>query len=260
LRSDGRPIGYGLGLALTEYRGIREISHAGATAGYRTFLARYPEKRLSIALLGNCASLDTGALVHRVADIVLGLPPRILPKGTEAPAAELERDAGFYRNVGEDGLRRFTSADGRLRLGRSALVRTSADAYEAAGGGTQYAFDGPQGAPARRVTVNPGRDEVVYDRVEEARPGNAELAGYVGDYYSAEMDVSIPVAVSDGRLMFRVKPEPARPADPAFADAFLVPRMEGALFTFTRAKDGAISGFTFTGGGGRCRRVVFTRQ
>ncbi|MGQ0642733.1 MAG: serine hydrolase domain-containing protein [Gemmatimonadaceae bacterium] len=50
--TDERTIDYALGLTITELRpGVREISHGGSTAGYRTFLARYPDaQRLSVAL------------------------------------------------------------------------------------------------------------------------------------------------------------------------------------------------------------------
>ncbi len=258
--SDGRTLQYGLGLAPTQYRGIEEISHGGATSGYRTFLARYPEKHLSIALLGNSGDLDAGGLVHRVVDIVLGLPPVAPPSGTDATADELDRDAGLYRNDREDAVRRFFASGGRLRLGHAPLVRQSPDTFVSGGGSSTFAFAGPQGARAQTVTVTTGTDAVVFDRVDEAGPTVAELAGYVGDYYSAELDVTVPVAVSDGKLTFRVRPEPARPAEPTFADGFIVPRMDGSLFTFTRTKEGAISGFVFTGGGGRCRRIVFNRQ
>lgn len=258
--SDGRPLRYCLGLESTHYRGIGEISHGGATSGYRTYLARFPQKHLSVALLGNSSDLDTGELVHQVVDIVLGLPPITRPSGTEATDSELKRDAGLYLNEGADVLHRFSASGGILRLGRSPLVHVSADTYASANGGSTYAFDGPSGSRAQRVSVTTGTETVTFARAEEAKPTPAELAGFVGEYSSAELEVSIPVSVSEGRLTFRVRPEPARPAQPAFADAFVVPMMDGALFTFTRSKDGAVSGFLFTGGGGRCRRVVFTRQ
>ena len=49
--ADGRAIEYALGLTVTDELGVREISHGGATSGYRTFLARFHGERLSFALL-----------------------------------------------------------------------------------------------------------------------------------------------------------------------------------------------------------------
>src|SRR5215204_58053 len=42
--NDGRKISYALGLDVGSYKGIKEVAHSGGTAGYQTYLARYPEK------------------------------------------------------------------------------------------------------------------------------------------------------------------------------------------------------------------------
>src|SRR5690606_22160383 len=47
----------------------------GSTAGYRAFLARYPERDLSVALLCNIGSVNPGNVGQDVADIFLGEEP-----------------------------------------------------------------------------------------------------------------------------------------------------------------------------------------
>ena len=42
--NDGSPIEYGLGLGVGTFRGLRAVTHGGATAGYRTYLARWPTR------------------------------------------------------------------------------------------------------------------------------------------------------------------------------------------------------------------------
>jgi CubicO group peptidase (beta-lactamase class C family) len=71
--ADGREIAYGLGLRLESYRGMREIGHGGATAAYRAYLSRFPDQKLSIALLCNAGDTDTAALAHQVADLYLSV-------------------------------------------------------------------------------------------------------------------------------------------------------------------------------------------
>ena len=51
--ADGKPIRYAMGLSVDTWRGTREVSHDGATAGYRAGLARYPDHGLSVAVLCN---------------------------------------------------------------------------------------------------------------------------------------------------------------------------------------------------------------
>ena len=51
----GRTIAYASGVNVRTYRGTREVSHSGSTGGYRAWLARYPDERLSVAMLCNAA-------------------------------------------------------------------------------------------------------------------------------------------------------------------------------------------------------------
>jgi len=73
LRS-GRRISYALGLEVGSYDGVAEVSHSGSTAGYRTFLARYPEQHVSLAVLCNLGSTNPVALGHQVADLLVTKP------------------------------------------------------------------------------------------------------------------------------------------------------------------------------------------
>jgi len=83
--NDGKPIGYGRGLFVGSWRGTPELAHSGATAAYRAWLGRYPQERLSIALLCNSTDADTTALAHAVADLYLPAHP---------PAAGAAADTG----------------------------------------------------------------------------------------------------------------------------------------------------------------------
>lgn len=70
----GTEIDYSSGLMIGTHRGQREVQHSGATGGYRTFLARYPDANLSIAVLCNVANANPVALGRQVAGVLLRLP------------------------------------------------------------------------------------------------------------------------------------------------------------------------------------------
>src|SRR6185295_1300226 len=44
---------YGFGLATGEYRGLRMIGHGGGDPGISSYVARFPDQGLAVALLGN---------------------------------------------------------------------------------------------------------------------------------------------------------------------------------------------------------------
>jgi len=62
---------YGFGWFIGDYRGLKEISHSGDTIGFRTRIARFPERHFSVIILANRADAKLDDLPHRVADIVL---------------------------------------------------------------------------------------------------------------------------------------------------------------------------------------------
>ncbi|HET7695784.1 MAG TPA: serine hydrolase domain-containing protein [Vicinamibacterales bacterium] len=80
--ADGRAHEYALGLYVRTYRGVREVSHSGATAGYRAFLVRYPDQRLSIAVLCNAGSANPTQYAHAVAETYLGAALTAPPPAT----------------------------------------------------------------------------------------------------------------------------------------------------------------------------------
>jgi CubicO group peptidase (beta-lactamase class C family) len=107
--NDGRSIDYAAGLFVGTLDDVREISHTGSTAGYRAFLARYPDQRIGVAVLCNAGNVSPGTIGRSVARIVLGgsarpvstaaaLPPsRAAEPEAPAPArAELEELVGEY--------------------------------------------------------------------------------------------------------------------------------------------------------------------
>jgi CubicO group peptidase (beta-lactamase class C family) len=106
--SDGRAHDYAPGLYVRPYRGIPEVSHSGATAGYRAFLTRYPDQQVSIAVLCNAGNANPTTYAHQIAEIYLGntLKPERPAAPPEAPAPvivhpspqELSSYAGQYES------------------------------------------------------------------------------------------------------------------------------------------------------------------
>jgi len=53
------------------YKGVREVAHSGATAGYRAHLSWYPDERVSVAVLCNVSTGSATPYTHAVADMYL---------------------------------------------------------------------------------------------------------------------------------------------------------------------------------------------
>lgn len=128
---DGTPITYGGGLVMDQWRGVRQIAHSGATAGYRAYLARWPEQRLSAALLCNAGDADATALVRQSVTTLLPLAP--LPPATTRPTApaatqsvtkvQLSAYIGTWTSADADARWRITAEHDSLIVRRTAGER-----------------------------------------------------------------------------------------------------------------------------------------
>ena len=64
--NNGKKNVYGAGLFIMKVRGWDNISHGGATAGYRAYLETFPELKLTIAILSNTPEFNINVLANMV--------------------------------------------------------------------------------------------------------------------------------------------------------------------------------------------------
>ncbi len=115
--TSGLEIAYALGFTVNNYRGLREISHSGSTAGYGTYLARYPEQNdLSIAVMCNVSGAGATGFTHAIVDaMVPGLPRAATPDTVRADAAIVAKLAGIYRDTRTNMVMVLDTSRGQLR-------------------------------------------------------------------------------------------------------------------------------------------------
>jgi CubicO group peptidase (beta-lactamase class C family) len=158
--SDGRPIGYGLGLFLSEFGGQVEISHGGDFWSFTSFLAWYPADNVAIAVLQNSqpASAFNGFLARR-------LVHRLLERPNDTPFPNVSDDREFARVV---GIYRIGAASFDVRRDSADIVVTSPTAWQLSenrfrprGGGVFTSLRNPElslrfegeGAHAKRLSL-----------------------------------------------------------------------------------------------------------
>jgi len=130
----GKTLDYAKGLVVSEYRGLRTVSHGGSWGGYRAQLLRFPDQHFSVACLCNVGTADTSALSRGVADVYLsaqmkpqepakaapqsGAEPGVRP-GTESQKLTEEELAAYAGDYWSEELRvtyRLAAKDGGLVL------------------------------------------------------------------------------------------------------------------------------------------------
>jgi CubicO group peptidase (beta-lactamase class C family) len=183
--NDGRTIAYAAGLMVLHYKGLNEISHSGTTAAYNAWLGRYPDQRLTVAVLCNSSAANGTQLGHAVADIFLGDAER-----PAAPPAMHPSTPGMYRSLRDNSTIEVGTESRNEFAGDRMRVPSEMD------GGTWY------------------------QRVEKWTPTPAELAALTGEYTSDEAEVTLRVALDEGKLVIRRRPDTVIPLTPAYQNAF----------------------------------------
>jgi hypothetical protein len=260
--NDGFVIEYAKGLNVTDYRGVREISHGGSTAGYQTFLARWPDDRLSVAVMCNTSGTNPGGYSHQVADLFLAdkLKPVPKVKAADVPLDSFKNLAGLYREKSTDSVMRMAYDDKTkgVRIGGAALVPTAANVLSTADGGRTYTIDAAgSGSPVKITESDGGRSKpTVWEKELPFEPTPQQLAAFAGDYVCDELGGLVyTVYVEDKALKVRARPAQRVTLAPIFPDAFTG---EGDVIRFTRDAKGRVEGFRVYAG--RVRNLRFAKK
>ncbi|HWU12976.1 MAG TPA: serine hydrolase domain-containing protein [Caulobacter sp.] len=265
--NDGAPLDYALGLEVTRDHGRRLVSHSGSTGGYKTWLGRYPDEGVSIAVLCNNGGIDPVEMGERVArqallaaghaEAVVSAPKAVA--AAQAPTTDLAPYQGLFRNPVTGELIRLQAADGQLTL-----TRGSAEVLVALSGNRFQRPDGDivsfarSGSKTTEVMLSHGETRQRFFAVQAAKSDSATLAAYVGTYYSAELDTRISVIRQNDVLVMRQPFAVEWILNPGFADGFTTRLRGTTTFVFDRAADGRIKGFSAWANG--VRNLAFIKQ
>lgn len=253
--TDGRKITYALGLEVSTYKGVKEVSHSGGTAGYQTFLARYPDRKLSIAGLCNGYPPAAVDLVHNIADEVLGP----FPEGPKPPEAvqktedELKRYVGIWRNERTHRDNRTTFDKGELKINGGPLKPMADGSFLLASGAKATFKLDKDGKPTQLDVTNPSGVTRLFAETEWT-PVASDLSALAGDWYSDEARAGVTIVVEGDKVFVTQRPTLKLPLRPAFKDHF---NGQGYMVWFTRDASGKIDKMHV--GGSRMRDMPFVK-
>jgi CubicO group peptidase (beta-lactamase class C family) len=228
--NDGRTVAYAAGLEVLSYKGLREVSHPGSTAGYSGWLGRYPDQGLSVALLCNTAAADPIQLAHAVADVYLAgvLPKRAAQAPVQVDSASLKARAGLYRSLRDHRTISIELKDDHLVAVRpgsdappSMMKVVSAKSFIVGEDGPIAEFEADSSGKVVRLRFEDDEGKpYYYEKVEWANPSHADLDAMTGEYASDEAEVTLRVAFEQDRLVIRRRPDAIIPLTPTYRDGF----------------------------------------
>lgn len=267
--NNGEKLDYAFGLGISEYKGLKMVSHGGAFVGYRAEMIRFPEEKFSVICLANLSTVNPSKLCRQVADIYLAdkfKEEKVAekPKKEIVPFTlskqELEDKVGNYQD--ERGLRwvSLSLEDDKLMAEafgeKLPLTPVSRTHFIAVGAPFQVSieFVPVEGKPLKaKVTIE--GEETTYIKGPPVKPLTpAQLQEYAGEYYNDELPAAYKLVIKDGKLFLKYRNLPEDPLKLMAPDKFNLKMLN---FDFIRNKKKKISGFKLNAGR---VRIEFVRK
>jgi CubicO group peptidase (beta-lactamase class C family) len=255
--NNGKKISYALGLEIGTYRGLPIVEHGGALFGYRTELLRFPQQKFSVITLCNVGTSNPRRLANQVADIYL--EQQLAPNPATAPPVHVDPSpfAATYRNPDSHEVFYLTAREDFL-VGNELEFKPRDATHFASASGMQLSFDRQPGGGMRlslSFTDAPEAPPQIYEKIQPVDLAVQDLAQYVGEYTSAELQTTYRFAVKGDKLALAVNWQEPSVLTPTIRDEFK--GAEGTAIVFRRDAAGHITGFDVFAG--RVRNIAFAK-
>jgi CubicO group peptidase (beta-lactamase class C family) len=262
--NNGQTINYAFGLGLDTYKGLQRVGHSGGDAAFRSHLVRFPDQKFAVAILCNTGAINPSRLSEQIAEIYLANQMQTAPASNNQPQhAEAQVDTTLLRKYTgmfqlrpgwiltitlEDGkLMTQATGEGKFPMRAETPTRFFVPAYQAA---VIFMPD-----PQSNVDTVEYRN-MKAPRVFSFSPSATELEGFTGEFYSEELETSYRLKVQDGKLVALHQRNDMVSLTPTVTDQFAGNQWWFRGVQFQRNAQGAIAGFTITGGRVRYLRFV----
>jgi CubicO group peptidase (beta-lactamase class C family) len=213
--NSGKELNYALGIVSGTYNGWRQFTHGGADAGYRTYLAVFPDLKMGFTVFSNLGDVNTGGKVYDVASLFITDTTKHKlaeePKNIDSSKAVLKDTVGVKKFAGnyisDDGLQiNFRLSNKKLyadAFGRTFLLtKGEKDSFSLfTDPGVKFSFSGH--APDTTVLAIFSSDEkhLLNKYIRDTSQPDDLLRGYTGNYYCPELDCKYGIALKDHHLV-----------------------------------------------------------
>jgi CubicO group peptidase (beta-lactamase class C family) len=231
--NNGTSIAYARGVSVNTFNRFEEISHSGSTAGYRSWLAYYPEKNLSVTYLSNDGSKSPVEAGKLLAEIFLGKESekkRETPVFIPVQKSWAEPKAGLYKEMYGFDTQELIWKDSALRIANNKLALNAVSPNSFYIENIRFDFPSNAGNPASVRLTNPAGDTSTYLRVNSFTPDEKALTLYTGTYLSEEADVTIKIDLKDGKLHINRDAGILIPLNPLYHNCFETSDQDQLLF------------------------------
>ena len=214
--NNGKTFGGALGQFVGKYKGLNEIQHGGADAGYRSYLTRFPDHNFTVIVFSNSAEFNSGRMAHKVVDVYLKDKIKTEDKQEEIKEKSTSEVINIDQNIAETYVGDFelqpgfiikvSSNDGQLSAlatGQSEVLLTplSTTEYKVEGVEAKIEFIPNAGKNIELIKLHQGGQIMEAKRVVAFDKTSVNLSEYSGEYYSEELSTTYHFTLVDDNLV-----------------------------------------------------------
>ncbi|MBW8185698.1 serine hydrolase domain-containing protein [Shewanella nanhaiensis] len=261
--NNGASLEYASGLRISDYKGLKQIDHAGWFGGFKSNLIRFPEQKLSVIVLANREDAYSTGLAHQVADLYLSQHFK-KEVGSELEFIELNAEQlkglpGHYWSGDRNDSRHVYIKEGKLKLSPAPkreydLAPLSETQFKLMGVSANVIITFMPKSRQMSVSVN-GREPFICDQYMPANYTKEQLAQFTGRFYSEALMVNYQIKVIDGELQLYIGNRQVSKLDAPQRD-MLVSRSLGVI-NIERDSEDTITGFKLSSN--RVKHVQFEK-
>ena len=261
LLNNGESSGYAHSMTINNYKGLKTVGHGGSFAGYRSVILRFPDERVSVIILANRGDADLWTMSYQLADVLLKekfiavskktetktVNPEITPIKEKFSLAQItgnyEREPGslFKFSIKNDSLQLVAWWSNEPLM----LINTEGNTYkEANNPSDQFIFSELKNHLTQKLTVSGPSFKFISKRKEKIDFSALNLADYIGDFYSEEIDATHLLFLEDGKLKVKIAINEVLALAPYNIDTFY---SDDYFVHFSRT-NGKVSGFNLKAG------------
>jgi CubicO group peptidase (beta-lactamase class C family) len=213
---NGEIVSGAFGLQIGDRGGLKTVSHGGSWMGYQSQFIRFPDSQFSVICLANLGTFNPTKLAFEVADIYLEQAytesiPKLIPraKSIDLPLADLQLRTGVYHNPTTNSIWDLEIKDEKLMAKVAGmyfqLAPIDSNNFQSVDNQIDCDIEFPDDRTQMLVKVNANKDIKIFTCQKMLGSTSQGLADYIGTYYSAELDCSYSLTLSEGKIYLKCK-------------------------------------------------------
>ena len=270
--NNGKTFGGALGQFVGKYKGLNEIQHGGADAGYRSYLGRFPDQNFAVIVFSNDASFRAGNMAHKLTDYYLekalipdsAIDSNAIEQPEESMAingeilgtyvGEYELQPGFIIAITEDGGQLFGQATNQQKL---PLKPLSATKFTVEGVKAVIDFFPDSSGHVKSLKLHQNGRTIDAPRTIPFDKSSVNLSAFTGRFFSPELSTTYRFTLVNNELTAQHDRLSDIALKPIKKDMFSGNIWFFGQTEFTRDADGIINGCKVSSG--RVRNLWFQK-